>query len=241
MSTLETGTIEPQSGTTVTLGTSGDAVVIGADALKVNTVKDAGANTIFTSDGSGTLSSVNSALAGNMVFISSHTASDDAYITITSGIDSTYDEYVLYFVNINPGTNDKAFGFQASIDGGSNYNTSMTTNQWEAQHGEGGAGGALNFAYWNDSHGDTGHIILAGAIGSGADESTSGEMRLFNPSSTTYGKNWYTTFQLYYESDYSRHSLTGGHIDTASAVNALKFYMSSGNINEGTIYLYGIK
>jgi hypothetical protein len=239
MSTLEAGTIEPQSGTTVTLGASGDAVVIGADALKVNTIKDAGANTILTSNGSGTLSSVNSALAGNMVFISSHTASDDASIEITSGIDSTYDEYVFYFVNINPGTNDKAFGFQVDI--GSGFGVAITDTAFEAQHGEGGAGGALNYATWQDAAQSTGHIVLASALGSGSDESASGEFHLFAPSSTTYVKHFYATFQSYYENDYSRNAFTAGYVNTTSAVTGIKFYMESGNLNAGTIYLYGMK
>ena len=73
MSSLETRKIEPQSGTTVTLGEAGDTVTVPTGVIvKTNTVKDAGGNTLFTSDGAGTLSSVNSAIAGSMIFISSH-------------------------------------------------------------------------------------------------------------------------------------------------------------------------
>ncbi len=109
MSTLETKKIEPLSGTSVTLGAAGDAVTMPAGVtVKTNTVKDAGGNTIWTSDGSGTVSSVNSALQGNMVFISSQTASSSSSVSFTSGIDSTYDEYVFMFTNINPAT-DIAF------------------------------------------------------------------------------------------------------------------------------------
>jgi len=93
MSTLETKKIEPLSGTSVTLGAAGDAVTMPAGVtVKTNTVKDAGGNTLWTSDGSGTVSSVNSGLAGGMVFISSATASSSASVEFTSGIDSTYDE-----------------------------------------------------------------------------------------------------------------------------------------------------
>ena len=75
MSSLETRKIEPATGTTVTLGAGGDTVLVSADQLKTNTVKDAGGNTLFTSDGAGTFSNVNSAIAGSMTFISSQTAS----------------------------------------------------------------------------------------------------------------------------------------------------------------------
>ena len=103
MSSLITKTIEPQTGTTVTLGAAGDTVDIAASQLKTNTVKDAGGNTLFTSDGAGTLSSVNSSLSGSMVFISSQiVTSSSASVSFTSGIDSTYDEYVFFYIDIHP-------------------------------------------------------------------------------------------------------------------------------------------
>ena len=49
----------PEPTDDLTLGASGDNVIIPAGAtLKTNTLKDSGGNTIFTSDGSGTLSNV---------------------------------------------------------------------------------------------------------------------------------------------------------------------------------------
>ena len=63
MGTLRAKTIEPATGSTLTLGASGDTVTVSSDSIKVNTFKDAGGNTLFTSDGAGTLSSVNSGLA----------------------------------------------------------------------------------------------------------------------------------------------------------------------------------
>ena len=95
MSSLETRKIEPESGTTVTLGEAGDTVTAPVGTIvKTNTFKDAGGNTLWTSDGAGTLSNVNSAIAGSMIFISSVTASSSASISFTTGIDSTYDKYM---------------------------------------------------------------------------------------------------------------------------------------------------
>ena len=85
MSILEAKKIEPATGTTVTLGAAGETVASSASQLKTNTIKDAGANTILTSDGSGTLSSVNSALGSTMVFISSQTASASSSIELYIG------------------------------------------------------------------------------------------------------------------------------------------------------------
>ena len=98
MSSLETRKIEPATGTTVTLGAGGDTVLVSADQLKTNTVKDAGGNTLFTSDGAGTLSSVNSAIAGSMTFISSQTATAATSIEFTTQLTSAYNEYVFFFV-----------------------------------------------------------------------------------------------------------------------------------------------
>ena len=238
MSTLEAGTIEPKSGTTVTLGASGDAVVIGADALKVNTVKDAGANTIFTSDGSGTLSSVNSGLAGNMVFISSTTASGATSVTFSSGIDSTYDEYVFTFVNINPSSDGGFFQFQAVpvVD--------ATTTYFSANHGEGGAGGSLDYNASYDRVDDNRYLWLTSDIGSDADQSGSGILHIFGPSSTTYVKHWYATSQIVSKNDYSKNSYTAGYFNTTSAITGFIFHIGDTGPTgtfDGTIALYGIK
>ena len=244
MSTLETGTIEPQSGTTVTLGASGDAVVIGADALKVNTIKDAGANTILTSDGSGTLSSVNSGLTGNMVYINSATASGDASLSFTSGIDSTYDEYVFMFVNINPasGTNTK-FQFQVSTDGGSSYGVNITSTFFYAMHDEADTSTTLTYSTASDLAESTSYQMLTEGIGIAADESASGVLHLFDPSSTASVKHFYCNANGVYNAGsapYSLNAFSAGYVNSTSAVDAIDFKVSTGNF-DGTIYLYGIK
>ena len=83
MSSLEAKKIAPATGTTVTLGAAGDTVDVSATALKTNTVKDAGGNTIFTSDGSGTITSINSGFKGGLTFISSQTATGVSSVDFT--------------------------------------------------------------------------------------------------------------------------------------------------------------
>ena len=97
MSTLKSNVIEPSTGTDLTLGASGDVIDVRSDALQLNTWKDAGGNTLFTSDGSGNLSSINSALdiAGGPALITTVTVSNSSSIVFTSGFDSTYDKYML--------------------------------------------------------------------------------------------------------------------------------------------------
>ena len=101
MDKLNVNTIEPEGGTTtINVGKAGKNVII-TDNLKANTLKDAGGYTIFTSDGSGTLSSVNSGFGSAQVLLSTQTADDDASISFTSGIDATYKEYVFEFITLH--------------------------------------------------------------------------------------------------------------------------------------------
>ena len=78
--------------------------------------------------------SMASGFGSNLIFISKQTASPSASIEFTSGIDSTYKEYIFYFVNIHAGTAWVNFTFQASTDSGSNYNTTVTSTAFQAYH-----------------------------------------------------------------------------------------------------------
>jgi hypothetical protein len=77
-------------------------------------------------------------------------------------------------------------------------------------------------------------------MGTDNDQSCSGTMFLFNPSSTTFVKHFMVTMNTLTEADYSVNEYTGGYCNTTSAVNAIDFKMSSGTF-DGKIKLYGIK
>ena len=242
MGTLRTKTIEPATGSTLTLGASGDTVTVSSDSIKVNTFKDAGGNTLFTSDGAGTLSSINSSIAaGGPILISTSTASGDSSISITSGIDSTYDEYMFVFTDINPTTDGVTFDCNMSTDGGSNYNVTKTTTAFLARHTEAGTG-SLAYSAADDIAQGTGYAELSvKGIGNDADESGSGILYLFAPSSTTYVKQFYSVMNCYSENVETTNDFYGGYCNTTSAVNAIRFQMGSGNINAGTIKMYGCR
>ena len=78
-----------------------------------------------------------------------------------------------------------------------------------------------------------------------ADATLDGELHLFDVSSTTYIKNFYTRtnamVQLGASAPGSVDAYVGGYFNTTSAINAISFKMSSGNITIGTIKMYGIK
>ena len=236
MTTINVNTIAP-SGSTLTVGDSGDTIV--APEVKVNTVKDAGGNTLWVSNGSGTLSSV-SGFGGALNLLSTQTASGSATISFTSGIDSTYKEYVFKFININAATDQASFTWQASTDGGSSYGMTITSSAFQAYQNEAGDSYALQYNTASDQAQATTYQNITYLQGNESDKSSSGELHLFNPSSTTYVKNFYSIANNCEHQDMTQNMFIGGYINSTSDVDAIQFKMSSGNF-DGTIAMYGIK
>jgi len=176
---------------------------------------------------------------GGIVLISSQTASNSASISFTTGIDSTYKEYQFYFIDINPANDDVSFTFNMSTDSGSNYNVTKTTTFFQAQHFENGTGESLGYETSFDLAQSTAFQTLNHSVGNGADENASGELTLFNPSSTTYVKHYISKFNGYRHDNGSLVTFSAGYGNTTSAVNAIQFKFASGNF-DGTILMYGI-
>ena len=177
---------------------------------------------------------------GGMTLISTQTASSSATIDFTSGIDSTYDSYVFKFINIHPATNNVGFSFNMSADSGSNYNVTKTTTVFRTFHGENDIDAVQEYYASGDLAQSTAFKNLSYFVGNGNDESCSGTLHLFNPSSTTFVKHFIAILQEYTIGQYSQNFHTAGYGNTTSAVDAVQFKMSSGNIDSGVIKLYGI-
>jgi len=242
MTTLKTNAIEPEGATTdLTIGLPGQNVVIGGSGgIKANTFKDAGGNTLWTSNGSGVLSSV-SGFGGAQVLISSQTASDSASLSFTSGIDSTYGEYIFKFYNINPATDRIDFSFQVNAAGGSGFNETMTTTFFRTFMNE-ADGNNAGMAYQDtfEQAQGTAYQFLTYDQGNAADECAAGELHLFNPSSTTYAKHFYSRISYAHYSEHHMESYVAGYIDTTTAIDEISFKMASGNF-DGKIKMYGVK
>ena len=183
---------------------------------------------------------------GSMVPIKKLTASSSATLSFVDGasdvvLDNTYKEYVFVFNNIHPATDSVSFQFNLSIDGGSNYNVTKTTTEFSAYHNEGDSATALGYNAVNDLAQSTNDQKLSSSnLGNGDDEAFVGTLHLFNPSSTTFVKHFISRVSFYHDSDYAIDGFIAGYGNTTSAVNAVIFKMSSGNIDAGTITLYGI-
>ena len=159
----------------------------------------------------------------------------------TSGVvlDSTYPIYQFVFINCLPSSDGVKLNYNFSIDTGSNYNVTKTSTNFYAGHTEADATG---FGYDSGLAQSTSDAFgTVGAIGSAADEGCSGEMFLFNPSSTTFVKHFLGQVTIYGSNPQSQITYTGGYCNTTSAVDGVRINFESGNIASGVIKLYGIK
>ena len=241
MSEIKVKTIEPSTGTNLTLGTSGDTIAVSSDSVKLDTWKDSGGNMLFVSDGAGTLSSVNSGLSGaGPKLILSQTASSSTSISFTANIDSTYDKYMFVFVDMNPANNEVDLEFNGSTDGGSNYNITKTTTFFTAIHDEDNSGAALSYQTGRDLAQSTSYQPLSLQTGNGADETCAGVLYLYSPSNTTYVKQFYATLSNYRGTNAACECFMGGYFNTTSAINAIDFKFYSGNMTAGKIKMYGV-
>ena len=188
------------------------------------------------------VTSYNVAVAtGNMVLISSQTANNSTSISFTTGIDSTYKEYQFWFVDIHSRTDSTPFQFNCSTDSGSNYNVTKTTTAFESFNLESSnTSYALQYESGNDLAQSTSYQRLSFNNGNVSDESCSGYLSLFNPSSTTYVKHFISIANANSASNYCINDFVAGYMNTTSAINAVSFQMASGNM-DGTILMYGIK
>ena len=175
-----------------------------------------------------------------LTLISTHTASADSSIDITSGITDTYDSYEFHFVNMHPATDNVSLTFQVNATDGADYNDSAIVSTYiAAYHREDGVGGYLIYEASYDQH-STAYQMLMDNLGNVSDESASGVLTLYAPSSTTYVKNFSSTLQAVTQNQYSRNTYVAGYINDTTAIDNISFKMSSGNIDAGTIKMFGV-
>ena len=165
---------------------------------------------------------------------------DLASVAFTSGIDSTYDEYMFVCTDINPATDDQYFQFNGSDDTSSwSYDITKTTTMFSSRHTEADDSAVLGYNASGDIAQGTGYQNIMPGIGNGSDESGAAILHLFSPASTTYVKHFYVTTMMYSENDMPWHGFIAGYFNTTAAITAINFQMASGNF-DGVIQLYGI-
>ena len=185
--------------------------------------------------------------SGAMTHIKTLTASSSSTLSFVDGssdvvLDSTYPIYLFKFINIHPSSNTSALQFQGSTDSGSNYNTTMTTSAFYVSGDEAGSNSQFDYFTAKDqAQGTSFQLISLYDTGNENDESGVGELIIFNPSNTTFVKHFVSTFAGTSRFNFPNTGYVNGYFNTTSAIDAFQFSMSSGNIDAGTIKLYGIK
>jgi len=183
---------------------------------------------------------------GAMTFIKKLTASSSSTLSFVNGssdvvLDSTYKEYMFIFNNIHPSADTNKFLFNGSDDTSSHsYDITKTTTDFTAYNAENDSDRDLYYRTGDDLAQSTAAQQLSSSLGSDNDQSCSGYLHLFNPSSTTFVKHFMSNVSTVVASDISTNQFTAGYFNTTAAITAIQFSMNSGNIDAGTITLYGI-
>ena len=242
MSKLRVATVEPEGGTTnLNIGATGDSVVVNSDAIKANTFKDAGGNTLWTSDGSGVLSSLNSGLAGGGLTLLKTTT----VTTSTSTVDFTaatftsdYDEYWIIGYAVCPATNATVLKFQC----GSSYNTAWSaiySNGWHVDGGSPAEGTWAAASQWNATS------LSSISADMGADEterSVNFVLQICDPTSTVNYKNTMMDCVMTQDGTYGiTRSFSGNQWRTTGALTDWRFKYDGGDIAAGTFKVFGLE
>jgi len=169
--------------------------------------------------------------------------SNDATVTFTTGIDATYQEYEFRFAEITAGTSGGRLTFQADIGTATTYQQNMTTTNFKAHQSHSSSGTSLGLAYDGsyDQGNGTGDQALTAAQHTFTPECASGVLRLFDPSNEVYVKHFiaevgvFENYNGFYQKNY-----VAGYINQTDAITRVQFGMSTGNIKDGFIYMYGV-
>ena len=192
------------------------------------------------------VTALDSIASGSLVLLATNTiTSGVSSSSFTSNIDSTYDTYIFKFISIHPSANATNFTFNLSADTGSNYNVTKTTTHFQAYHKPtNDSDYGFEYAGSNDLAQGTGGQILAQNVSDDNDGSMSGYLHLFDPSNTAFVKHFISAISYEQKSGggavYQVNSYIAGYGNTTSAVDAIDFKMSSGNIDSGVIKMYGL-
>jgi len=173
-----------------------------------------------------TLSS-NATGGGSLVLLSTQTASSSSTISFTSGIDSTYKEYIFKFINIHPSA-ESVFTFQADTGTNTNYNQTITSTSFRAFHREDGGESGLGYITASDQAQGTGfqHLMESPQLGTNNDENLNGTLHIFDPSNTTFVKHFIARTLSQNDDGQPAYVLDGffaGYFNTTSALTRFQF------------------
>ena len=179
--------------------------------------------------------------SGKLTLVPTNTASSSSTLSFTS-ISSAYEEYIFLATNIHPSSDasDNAFRFQGSTNGGSSYGVTKTTTHFRAQHREDNASADVAMGGAFDEYQSTAHQWLAENIEADNDGSVCSIIHLFDPSDTTFVKHFMARTVPMTNAPSVQDAFVAGYFNTTSAIDAMQFSMESGNMDSGTILMFGV-
>ena len=185
------------------------------------------------------ITSIPAVITGSaMTLLATETASSSSTISFTSGIDSTYKEYLIHFMDVHP----SGHGAELQVnfrDGSTAYDASKTSTFFMAQHSEADATSS-GYEDGFDLANGTGFQYLNRNTGNDNDQATSGILTLYDPSNTTFVKHFISRTNTIMSTDKQEDAYVAGYCNTTSAIDGVQFKFASGNIDAGTFKLYGI-
>ena len=182
---------------------------------------------------------------GSMTLIKTLTASSSATLSFVNGssdvvLDNTYPVYMFKFINIHPATNDQSFAFQVDTGTNTSYNQTITSSFFNAQHDESDSNTYFMYRTTGDQAQGTSFQRLTEGTGNDNDQSCSGTLHLFDPSNTTFVKHFIANTHNAHQGDYAMNNFIAGYVNTTTALTRVRFKFESGNIDSGTIKMYGV-
>ena len=173
------------------------------------------------------------------VLLSTQTASADSEIAFTSIFDSTYNLYEIHIIDAHPSSDAADLTWQANASSQSGYNETIQSNVFVATHGEDNTPQNVVYSTALDQQGLTGEQVLSNDVGADADQSVSGIVLVWNPTSTVSTTFWEGNFIANSSDNEARNTQTSGYFNVTAAIVDIHFAFSSGNIDSGEFNVYG--
>jgi hypothetical protein len=213
-------------------------VLIGNTTGAIQATSAGTAGQVLTSNGAGVDPTFQAGVG--LVLLATGPASSSAALDFTTLIDSTYDEYVFELVNIVPATNGALLWVRTSADAGSNWDSASGDYFYKGQELVTGIGTPNDV----DSSSTATKLLFQGSNGIGntaAWGGLNGTIRLFNPASATHWKQIAALVAWHLNAVAVACGVISGSRASATAVNGVRFLMSTGNIASGSIRMYGVR
>lgn len=173
--------------------------------------------------------------SGDWVLVTSSSASGSTSVDFTD-LSSTYFIYMFVVDNFVPATDGNRLLYRTSTDNGSSYDSGSTDYSFRGWSME-----SDSTLVALDGEFDTGNVLGAGNTdpGNATNETSSGVLYMYNPSAT--GHTRFTNICQIIDSSGAQGTLSieSGRRDT-TAVDAIRFLCTGGNITSAEIRMYGM-